>query len=349
MIELHCRPPHERPTLVRIERGLRRSLGEATTGRDVFALVDAAVAARHPGIVAEDWTALHVTAGESLKSLGQAELVLRAMAEAGIDRGGLLLAIGGGTVGDLGGLCGALWLRGIESWQVPTTMMAMVDSAVGGKTAVNLPEGKNLVGAVHPPARVMVDPDFVADLTEVDYASGLAEALKVAIGLDDALFGFLEQHADLVLAREPEAVQRVVHRCLAAKAAVVEADLREDGPRRVLNLGHTLGHALEACSGYSVPHGHCVARGLHFALDVAVAEGALAGQDAERCTRLLARYGHRRDALPPTADLLRFVARDKKSERGVVRFVVPTGIGRCGVRPLRLDQLAAAIERHRST
>lgn len=348
MIELHCRPPNEPPTRVQIECGLRHALATAANGRNVFALVDAAVAERHPELVAREWTALHVRGGESLKTLAQAELVLRAMAEAGIDRKGLLLAIGGGTVGDLGGLCAALWLRGIECWQVPTTMMAMVDSAVGGKTAVNLPEGKNLIGTVHPPARVLADPEFVRDLPAFDYASGLAEALKVAIGLDGVLFGFLEQHADAVLARDLAAVERVVHRCLAAKAAVVESDLRENGPRRVLNLGHTLGHALEACSGFTVPHGLCVARGLHFALDVAVAEGQLAPADAERCTRLLLRYGYARDVLPPVDELLRFVARDKKADRDVVHFVVPTGIGRAGIRPLRTDQIGAAIDRHRT-
>lgn len=348
MIELHCRPPHELPTRVQIECGLRRSLAAAAAGRNAFALVDAVVAERHPEAIAREWTTLHVRGGESLKTLDQAELVLRAMAEAGLDRGGLLLAIGGGTVGDLGGLCAALWLRGIECWQVPTTMMAMVDSAVGGKTAVNLPEGKNLVGVVHPPARVLVDPDFVVDLPPIDYASGLAEALKVAIGLDDVLFGFLEQNASAVLARDLGAVERVVQRCLAAKAAVVESDLRETGPRRVLNLGHTLGHALEANSGFAVPHGLCVARGLHFALDVAVAEGQLGKADADRCTKLLLRYGYARDPLPPTAELLPFVARDKKAEHGTVRFVVPTGIGRAGIRPLRLEQIGAAIDRHRA-
>ncbi len=344
MIDFSCRPPHEAPTHVRIGEGALRQLLADSVGRPVFALVDAAIAERRPELVSKDWTVLHAQAGESLKTLAQAELVLRAMASAGVDRKGLFVAIGGGTIGDLGGLCAALYLRGIECWQAPTTMMAMVDSAVGGKTAVNLPEGKNLVGAVHPPARVYVEPAMLEGLPEAEFRSGLAEAIKVGIGLDANLFAILERQSEEVSNREGTVVERVIHRALAAKAAVVESDLREEGPRRLLNLGHTLGHALEACSGYQEPHGLCVARGLHFALDVADALSAIRRDDSERCRNLLLRYGHRRTELPPVDALLPFLLRDKKAEAGTIHFVVPTGIGQSRVERLRTDRIAALLQ-----
>lgn len=314
-----------------------------SAGRSVFALVDTRIAAKHAELLPQSWTVLHAEAGEKLKSLAQAELVLRAMATSGIDRKGLLIAIGGGTIGDVGGLCAALYLRGIECWQVPTTMMAMVDSAVGGKTAVNLPEGKNLVGAVHPPSRVYVDPTMLEGLPDAEFRSGLAEAIKVGIGLDAPLFAILEREHEAVQARDSDAILRVAQRTLAAKCAVVESDLREDGPRRLLNLGHTLGHALEAHGNYTQPHGLCIARGLHFALDVAETLGAMRREDAERCRAVLLRYGHLRSDLPPVDSLWPFVARDKKSERGSIHFVVPTGVGRSRVEPLPHERLRSLL------
>ncbi|MEQ1631543.1 MAG: 3-dehydroquinate synthase family protein [Planctomycetota bacterium] len=345
MIDLYCRPPHEPSTHVRIGSGSLSSLERETAGRTVFALADARVADRHPTLLASSWHVLRVESGESLKTLAMAEVVLRAMAVAGIDRKGLLLALGGGTVGDLGGLCAALWLRGIECWQVPTTMMAMVDSAIGGKTAVNLPEGKNLVGVVHPPTRVFVDPTLLEQLPDTEFKSGLAEAQKVAIGLDRELFAFLEQNGAAIRARRPEALAEVIHRALQAKATVVESDLREDGPRRLLNLGHTLGHALEAHGDFREPHGLCVARGLHFALDVAESLRAMTATDLDRCRNLLVQFGHLRTPLPTASTLMPFVLRDKKVEAGQVHFVVPTGIGESRVQRLRADQIAAVLER----
>ena len=343
MIDLWCRPPNESPTQVRIGDGAMRQLAADSAGRQVFALVDSQLAATRPDLVPKSWTALHAEAGEKLKTLAQAELVLRAMASSGIDRKGLLVAIGGGTIGDLGGLCAALYLRGIECWQAPTTMMAMVDSAVGGKTAVNLPEGKNLVGAVHPPSRVYVDPTMLDGLPDVEFRSGLAEAIKVGIGLDAPLFAILERESDAVQSRDPGAVLRVIQRSLAAKCAVVESDLREDGPRRLLNLGHTLGHALEAHGNFTEPHGLCVARGLHFALDVAEQFGAMRREDAERCRATLLRYGHLRTTLPPAERIWPFVARDKKSEGGSIHFVMPTGIGKSRVEALQHERVRALL------
>ena len=341
---LWCRPPGARPTRILIGRGLAGALPELAAGRRVFALIDER-APIGPALPDARWTTLRLGGGEHLKTLARAEAVLRAMVDAGLDRKALLLAIGGGTVGDLGGLCAALFLRGIECWQVPTTLMGMVDSAVGGKTAVNLPEGKNLVGCVHPPALVAIDPDLAAGLPQREFDGGLAEALKTAIGLDQDLFELLEGRVAAVRARDPDVLVDVIARCVAQKARIVENDLNEDGSRRLLNLGHTLGHALEAHAGFAVGHGHCVARGLHFALDLARELRAIGANDAARCAALLAAYGHTAAALPPARELEPFLRRDKKVTADRVHFVLPTGIGRSEVRALPVQQVLQLLAR----
>ncbi|MCA8963283.1 MAG: 3-dehydroquinate synthase [Planctomycetes bacterium] len=337
MITLHCRPPGERPTQVEIGRGLRASLREEVGARPAFLFFDPAAA---KATELDDWPQLPWTAGEAGKTLAHCEVLLRAMAHAALDRTGLLLAVGGGVVGDLGGLAASLYLRGIDVWQVPTTLLAMVDSSVGGKTAVNLPEGKNLVGTVYPAQRVFIDIDWLGTLPEQEYRSGLAEVLKVAIGLDRELFDLLERHRSDVLARDPDVMIEVVRRSVTAKIAVVERDPREHGPRRLLNLGHTLGHALEAHSGFTRPHGLCVARGLHFALEVAAQRGAMPRDAAERARALLLAYGFERDALPPTAALQLFLSRDKKVTGDALQFAMPTDIGTSEMQPMALAEIA---------
>ena len=341
MITLHCRPAGEGPTEVRIGRGIAAHLPEWLRERSVFAFVDAAVESKAP--LATAWPRLTSAAGESGKTLAGCEALLRAMLRAGIQRSGLLLAVGGGAIGDVAGLAASLYLRGIDVWQVPTTLLAMVDSAVGGKTAVNLPEGKNLVGTIHPAQTVVVDVEFVRSLPERDFLGGLAEAIKMAIGFDQELFALLERQREAVQRRDEGVLIDVVYRSLAAKIAVVEGDLRETGSRRHLNLGHTLGHALEAHSDYALPHGLAVARGLHFALELAEHLGALRQVDKQRCRELLLAYGFARDALPPAAELLPFVRRDKKAVAGTIHFVVPTAVGACETRPVTPEQLAARL------
>jgi 3-dehydroquinate synthase len=342
VITLHCRPAGEGASEVRIAVGSARELEAWSRGRTTFCLADGA-ALQKSHALPPSWQLLSLAGGERLKTLANAESVLRRMAEASIDRTGRLVALGGGAVTDLGGLCASLYLRGIELWLVPTTLLAMVDSSVGGKNAVNLPAGKNLVGTVHPPALVVIDPGFLASLPEVEFHSGLGEVLKVGIGLDAELFAFLERERAAVLARNATAMATVIERCVAAKIRIVEADLRENGPRRLLNLGHTLGHALEAHSDYRKPHGLCVGRGLHFALRLGRAEGAIAAADAERAHRLLAAYGFAEDPLPSGAALMPFVARDKKVADGVLHFVLPTGVGRSETRALPLPRIAGLL------
>lgn len=345
MITLHCQPPGEGAAEIRIGPGLRRRLAEWAGDRPTFALVDQGLLEQEPALVPAGWPRHAVAGGEAIKTLAGVETTLSAMVQAGLDRGGRLVALGGGSIGDAGGLCAALYLRGIELWMVPTTLLAMVDSSVGGKNAVNLPEGKNLAGTVHPPALVVIDLDFLATLPEIELRSGLGEVLKMAIGFDQDLFALLEHQRAAVLARDQTVMGEVVRRCVAAKVAVVEADLRESGPRRRLNLGHTLGHALEAHSGYALPHGLCVGRGLHFAAELAREQGALSDADAARVGDLLRSYGLGADPLPPVDQLMAFIARDKKVESGRLHFVLPTGIGSCAARPLDLAAIRAALAR----
>jgi len=251
-------------------------------------------------------------------------------------------SVGTGS-GDLGGLAASLFLRGIELWQVPTTLLAMADSAVGGKTAINLPEGKNLVGTVHPAAQVLIDLEFTTTESATHIHSGLAEAVKMAIGCDAQLFDLLQAQASAVKSRDLDVLQEVVRLAVAAKIGIVERDLLETGERRLLNLGHTLGHALEAHSGWTLPHGLAVARGLFFALDVAAALAAIAPADASRCRALLQVHGYTPEPLPPAAELLPFLRRDKKASGDVLHFAVPTGIGRSEVRPLPIAWLAERL------
>lgn len=337
---LHCAT--DPPTTVRIG-----DCGEpiaADLAPPAFGVVDARVRALHPELLPAHARVLAVDGGEELKTFAGLEHLLRSMAQAGLDRTARVVAIGGGTVGDAAGLAAALYLRGVELVQVPTTLLAMLDSSIGGKTAINLPEGKNLVGQFWPAARVHVDPRFLGTLPRAEIDAGLGEALKIAIGLDRELFALLEARPGDVRGRAPGVLDEVIERAIAAKIAVVAGDARERGGRRVLNLGHTLGHALEAHARGALPHGLAVARGLLFALRIAERRELLARADAERCRALLAAYGHDEWPLPSAAELAPFLARDKKTEGGDVHMVLPGAIGACRTvrMPLRevLDYLS---------
>ncbi|MCR9246431.1 MAG: 3-dehydroquinate synthase [bacterium] len=349
MKQLSCQPAGEPESVVTIGSGLLGAfLGDAKA-REVFAVLDPFMA-EHPtlrahGDLTQHWHEHIAEPGEAQKTLAACETVLRAMVAAGLDRESLCVAIGGGAVGDAGGLCASLYMRGIELWQVPTTLLAMVDSSVGGKTAVNLPEGKNLVGSVHPASRILIDVDFLTTLPENEFRSGLAEAVKMAIGVDRELFELLDRQSDAVLDRQPDVLLAVIERAIAGKIAIVEGDLHEGGQRRLLNLGHTLGHAIEGLGRGTLAHGLCVARGLHFALELARDLGALATADFERSVGLLTRYGYERDPLPPTDELMAFVQHDKKVQGDTVQFALPTGIGTARVEPIRLDRIRQQLAR----
>ncbi len=281
---------------------------------------------------AEPPIALFLPPGEEHKTLKSVENLLRQMARAGGDRGSLVIAFGGGIVGDVGGFLAAIYMRGVACVQVPTTFLAQVDSSVGGKTGVNLPEGKNLVGSFHHPLAVFADVDLLGTLPDRELRAGLMESVKAGIIRDRGLVRFMEEHAGEVLGRDPNALERVIAASIRMKAGVVSLDERENGLRMILNLGHTLGHALEQATHYKVLlHGEAVGWGMIAALHLARRRGTITASQHGRLEKLIHRYG----PLPPlklkAARLVAASGSDKKNVGGVRRFVLPVGIGDAGV------------------
>jgi 3-dehydroquinate synthase len=270
-----------------------------------------------------------VPEGERAKSLRAAAAVIDRMAAAEVDRRAALVALGGGVVGDLGGFVAGVYMRGIALVHVPTTLLAQVDSAIGGKAAVNHPRAKNLVGVIHQPAVVVADVETLRPLPERELRSGLAEVVKYGMACDAALADWVEASLPAVLARETPVLADLVARCAAVKARVVAADEREAGPRRVLNYGHTVGHALERLDG-RLTHGEAVALGMCVEAEVSRRLGLLAGAAVERQAALLARAGlpTRLPAdAPDAAALLATMRLDKKTAAGALRLVLLKEIG----------------------
>ncbi len=274
---------------------------------------------------------LVIPSGESTKSLATVETLCRGFAGHGMDRGAIAVALGGGVVTDIVGFAASVYLRGIAWIAAPTTLQGQLDAAIGGKTGANLPEGKNLVGTIHQPVAVLADVSTLSTLPEPELSSGLAEAVKCGIIGDADLFELLERESATLLARDPRRLEDVVHRCAVLKAEVVSADEREDGRRAILNFGHTIGHAIEASSGYGTyRHGEAVAIGMVAALKLASRRTGLEVREVARVKRLLASIGLPERLRSPLAldALRRAMAQDKKRLAGQVRFVLPEAIGR---------------------
>ena len=270
---------------------------------------------------------------ESSKNIRTVERLCRQLVRAGADRRAALVAVGGGVVGDVGGFVAASYLRGVALVHVPTTLVAQVDSAIGGKTGVNLAEGKNLVGAFYPPRVVLADPDTLATLPARQYRSGLYEVIKYGVIRDEELFRFLERRLDDLLRRDAAALGWILPRCIRAKADVVSRDERESGLREILNFGHTIGHALEAVTGYKkFLHGEAIGWGMIAATLLAVAVDLLDAASAARVVRLVSRVGPL-PALPKVSPArpLEVMRVDKKARGGQLRFVLPRRIGRVEV------------------
>jgi 3-dehydroquinate synthase len=288
---------------------------------------------------------LFLEPGEKYKTLGSVEKLLRQMARAGGDRGSLLIAFGGGIVGDVGGFLAAIYMRGIAYIQVPTTFLAQVDSSVGGKTGVNLPEGKNLVGSFHHPLAVFADIRVLGTLPDRELKAGLMESVKAGIIRDRTLVRFMEGHVDEVLGRDPKALEKVIAASIRMKAGVVNKDECENGLRMILNLGHTVGHALEQATGYKILlHGEAVGWGMIAALHLARKRGTISSRQFERLERLIHLYG----PLPPlklkAKKVVAATSGDKKNVGGVRRFVLPVGIGNAGVvDDVTLSELESAV------
>ncbi|MCY2959893.1 MAG: 3-dehydroquinate synthase [Planctomycetota bacterium] len=348
----------EPPYSVHVGAGLVGVVAQREEGWSrAFVLTDANVE-RLFGDIARGWpngTIHAVPAGEDSKSFSTLERVLDALVAAGCDRRSGLIAFGGGVVGDLGGLAAGLFHRGIPYVQVPTTLLAMVDSSVGGKTAVNLAGGKNLAGLFHQPVEVYADTRFLATLPDDEYRSGLGEVVKTAV-IDGPLFGRLSALQPGIARRDPDVLAEIVESCVTAKARIVARDPFEKGDRKLLNLGHTFAHAIEHAAGFGrVPHGIAVAVGLGLAAE----SGRIAGLGVDpgfvESLRALLRdldvpadldaLRRRYSVSLPADALVAAMARDKKSRTGVPLYVVPFGPGAV-VRDVELPESAvrAAIE-----
>ena len=294
---------------------------------------------RHQGAAIErgfggiPYERIRLPGGEERKRLAPLEEAAEEMVRRGGDRTSIVVAFGGGIVTDMGGFLASIFMRGIPVIQVPTTLLAQVDAAIGGKTGVNLVAGKNLIGAFHQPLAVVIDPALLETLPEREYRAGLWEILKAGIIRDAALFGFLEEHSADVLARRADAVERIIADAVRMKAEVVSADEREGGLRKILNLGHTFGHALEAETGYTrFLHGEAVAFGMRAAVFLAQSTGYLCAEDSLRILGTIELYGPipPLDGIAPERLLARLI-HDKKTVRGMVHFVIPVRIGEAKV------------------
>jgi 3-dehydroquinate synthase len=284
------------------------------------------------GSFAEAPIAMFLPPGEEHKTLKSVEGLLRQMAQASGDRGSLLIAFGGGIVGDVGGFVASIFMRGIPYIQVPTTFLAQVDSSVGGKTGVNLPEGKNLVGAFHHPLAVFADIGVLATLPDRELRAGLMESVKAGIIRDRALTRFMEEHAEEVLGRDPKALEKVIAASIRMKAQVVNLDERESGLRMILNFGHTVGHALEQATHYkTLLHGEAVGWGMVAALYLARERGTISRAQFSRLEKLIHLYGPLPVLKLRTVRVVTASGGDKKNVGGVRRFVLPVGIGDAGV------------------
>jgi 3-dehydroquinate synthase len=347
-------PIHIAPGLIesgRAAAAIKERVGE----RRVLVIVDEQVAVHHGERFARSLAGAGIAAavcrfpgGETSKDLATAERLWKACAEHRLDRTGTIIALGGGVTGDLAGFVAACWMRGVDFIQVPTTLLAMVDSSVGGKTGVNSAAGKNLIGAFKQPACVLIDPTVLATMDAREYRAGLAEVLKYGVIRDAGFFAWQEAHAEALAARDPAAVAHAVAESCRIKAWYVAEDETEQGVRAELNYGHTFGHALERETGYrTYLHGEAVGIGMRMAATLARRLGVLADAGLEqRQDALLRRYQlplvHR--SAEPAAEAGRLAGHcrlDKKVAAGRVRFILPTRLGAAALR--EVDD-AAAVE-----
>ena len=274
-------------------------------------------------------------AGEQSKTRGSWSRLTDELLRLGFGRDSGLIALGGGVAGDLAGFVAATYMRGVPCLQVPTSLLAMLDASVGGKTGVDTAEGKNLIGAFHPPVAVLADPLVLATLPEREYRAGLAEAVKHGLIADREYFGWIEAQVDALAARDPRALQHLVRRSVEIKAAVVSEDEREAGRRAILNAGHTVAHALERATEFRLPHGEAVGLGLVAEAALATGMGLASPEAGARVAALLERLGlPTRIAESVAAErVLAAMGSDKKNRGRAIRFALPRGLGAMGPGP----------------
>ena len=289
-----------------------------------------------------DLPVLKIGSGEGIKTLDTVTQLARDLMDLNADRSWFILGLGGGIVCDVAGFLASTYMRGVRFGFVPTTLLAQVDASVGGKNGVNLDGYKNMLGVFNQPEFVLCDPEFVFTLEEEDLACGLAEVIKHAAIVDLELFSFLEVNQQAVLARKPSAIERLVLDSVRIKADVVSQDEKESGLRRVLNFGHTLGHALEKETGIS--HGRAVSQGMTAAAELSVHRGLISQADCARLISLLAAYNLPTRLQTEPANLVQALARDKKREGRDMHFVLLQGLGQAVVQTLPLSEVEAALE-----
>jgi 3-dehydroquinate synthase len=345
----------ERSHTIAISTGLLDQAGEllapyARSGR-IVAVSDENVWAAQGARLAEsglEIVPVLVPPGEGSKSWAQLEALAERLLELGVERGDSILAFGGGMVGDLAGFAASILKRGCAYVQVPTSLLAQVDSSVGGKTAINSAAGKNLIGAFHQPAAVLIDPSTLDTLPERELRAGYAEVVKYGLIGDSDFFAWCESNVAALLAGDESARLHAIETCIRAKAAIVIEDERETkGRRALLNFGHTFGHALEAETDYAMLHGEAVAAGMNLAFRFSAERGLCASAEADRVAAHLEAAG-----LPvrledvSAADLVGHMTRDKKASGGRVPFVLTRGIGKAFVdRSVELSEAEAFLER----
>lgn len=319
-----------------------RLLGDLAEGRHIIIVSDDQIAPLYMRRLCDQLSPMTrrldqflVTAGEASKSMAVLTKLIEDILAVGIDRSVLLIAFGGGVIGDLAGFAAASLLRGIEFVQIPTTLLAQVDSSVGGKTGVNATSGKNLIGAFYQPRAVLIDTSLLRTLPKRELRAGYAEVVKYGLLGDSIFFDWLEKESDKVLGLEPDALQHAIYTSCSAKARIVETDERESGARALLNLGHTFGHAFEAVANYDgrLLHGEAIAAGMGLAFDLSVELGFCPQLDADRCKSHFNQIGlpSGQASLPAgnaSANiLLGHMKNDKKNRNGIMHFILTRSIG----------------------
>jgi 3-dehydroquinate synthase len=340
LIRIPVRTP-SRSYEVLVERGLLRSSAAALrdvipTDARVFALTAPPIQKHWAGALRKSFSkagrkieVIVMPDGEHAKTLAQLEKLAAQLVSLGADRRSILLALGGGVVGDVGAFLASIFMRGIPIVQIPTTLLAQVDSAIGGKTGVNLKTGKNLLGTFHQPLVVLADPDVLATLPDREYRSGLFEAMKYGVIRNPAIFELMESQRDALLQRDGKLLEALIAECIRVKAEVVSADERESGERRILNFGHTIGHALEAETNYRrLLHGEAVGWGMIAASVIGKEMQVTAGASAARIIALVQAYGPLPKVKVDGRRILKRLLSDKKTVGGVPHFVLASGIGK---------------------
>ncbi len=335
MKTLQIHPPaHQNPPYpVLIGKDLLKNIPELTKGADRIAIVhDARMGelAQKVSDLLKKAPMIAVASGEASKTLSEAERLCEEFLKAGLSRKSMVIAIGGGMVTDIAGFAASVYQRGIHVIHIPTTLLAMVDAAVGGKTAVDLGSAKNMIGTIHQPAAIVMDIATLASLPKTALCEGLVESVKMAAILDADAFAWMEKTMPTLLKRDEAALTECIVRSVEMKAAVIEEDERETGKRMLLNFGHTVGHAVEALSRFAIPHGQAVSIGMVCEMRMGKVP------DAERIIKILTMM-EMPTAIPEnfsTADLWALMTKDKKNSDGVVRMAVPDRLGHGSVKPV---------------